>query len=341
MKVGVVGASGYAGGELLRLLSAHPFFDLTYIAAGSAAGSPIMAMHPQLVIFAKQSFEPTDVTLMNACDLLFFALPHGESAKFVSSIAPSTKIVDLGADFRLLRSEAWERYYDGKHAGSWVYGMPEIAGQRDRIVRADRVANPGCYATAISLAAAPAVASGLIDASDIVVVAASGTTGAGRKLAPNLLASEVMGSLSSYKFGGIHQHTPEIEETLQAIAQSTVRISFTPILAPMPRGILATTTAKMLTEHSAKDVHDMYQEYFSSSPFVTVLPEGTMPQTAATIGSNSVMMQVAVDHHSNRLIVSSALDNLGKGAASQAIQNANLMCKLDETTGLSGSGLGA
>jgi len=337
MRVGVVGASGYAGGELLRLLTSHPLFDLTYIAAGSAAGSSIISSHPQLVSFKEKVFEPTDAELMNACDLIFFALPHGESAKFVPVISSLTKIVDLGADFRLRSARSWRQYYDGEHAGTWVYGLPEIADNRDRIALAERVANPGCYATAISLAAAPAISHGLIDASDIVVVAASGTTGAGRKLAPNLLASEVMGSLSSYKFGGVHQHTPEIEETLAAITDSTVRVSFTPILAPMPRGILATTTAKMLTDYSSKDIHGIYQEYFADSPFVTVLPEGSLPQTAATVGSNSVMMQVAVDRHSNRLIVSSALDNLGKGAASQAIQNANLMYQLNETIGLSGS----
>jgi N-acetyl-gamma-glutamyl-phosphate reductase len=337
MKVGVVGASGYAGGELLRLLSSHEHFDLTYIAAGSAAGSSIISLHPQLVSFQEQLFEPTDVKLMNACDLIFFALPHGESSKLVSAISSSTKIVDLGADFRLRSAQSWGQYYDGEHAGSWVYGLPEIAGNRDRIARSERVANPGCYATAISLAAAPAIAHGLIDSSDIVVVAASGTTGAGRKPAPNLLASEVMGSISSYKFGGVHQHTPEIEEALASIADSTVRVSFTPMLAPMTRGILATTTATMLSDHSTVEIHALYREYYAGSPFVTVLPAGTMPQTVGTIGSNNALMQVAVDHHSNRLIVSSALDNLGKGAASQAIQNANLMCQFDETTGLSGN----
>ena len=244
MRVGVVGASGYAGGELLRLLAQHPTFVPEYIAAGSSAGEPITSIHSHLSAYSNQVFAATDVAQMNTLDLLFLALPHGESAHIAQQISPSVKIVDLGADFRLNSSESWKKYYGSDYAGRWIYGLPEIPNQREVIAKATRIANPGCYATAIALAAAPAVRGGVIDSSDIVVVAASGTTGAGRSTKISLSASEIMNSMVSYKFGGVHQHTPEIEETLQLLTSSPVTISFTPILAPMPRGILATVTAK-------------------------------------------------------------------------------------------------
>jgi N-acetyl-gamma-glutamyl-phosphate reductase len=201
------------------------------------------------------------------------------------------------------------------------------------------VANPGCYATSISLGIAPAV--GLIDVSDIVVVAASGTTGAGRSAKINLIASEVMGSLTSYKFGGVHQHTPEIEQAISALANKPAKISFTPILAPMPRGILSTITAKLNQSITTQQAHALYVTAYESEFFVDVLPLGQMPKTSALTGSNKVQIQVAVDDHTNRLIISVAIDNLGKGAAGQAIQNANLICGLPEEAGLSLDGLGA
>jgi len=341
MKIGVIGASGYSGGELLRLLTKHPDFTLDYIAAGSQAGSLITDVHPHLIPFAGQKFEVTELTRMNQCDLLFFALPHGESAKWISQLNQEIKVVDLGADFRLASADSWEKYYGGTHAGTWIYGLPEIPGQRAKIAVAQRIANPGCYATTIALAAAPALSHGLIEADDIVVVAASGTTGAGKKPSNYLLASEVMGSLSSYKFGGTHQHTPEIEETLTAVAGTPAKISFTPILAPMPRGILATVTAKLIKPLDSSQAQELYKEFYTAEEFVTVLSENALPHTSAVVGSNSVLIQVAVDAHANRLIISAALDNLGKGAASQAIQNANIITGLPENTGLTSIGLGA
>ena len=341
MKIGVIGASGYSGGELLRLLLKHPTFIFEYIAAGTQAGSFITDLHPQLIPLSGQKFEATEVAPMNECDLIFFALPHGESAKLISQIDSDIKVVDLGADFRLASSNSWEKYYGGAHAGTWVYGLPEIPGQREKIANAQRIANPGCYATTIALAAAPALSHGLIDADDIVVVAASGTTGAGRKATDYLLASEVMGSLSSYKFGGTHQHTPEIEETLAAVANAPTKISFTPILAPMPRGILATVTARLVKPLDTASAQKLYQDYFATEEFVTVLSGNALPHTSSTIGSNSVLIQVAVDTHTNRLIISAALDNLGKGAASQAIQNANIISGLPENIGLTSIGIGA
>ncbi len=338
MKVGVVGASGYAGGELLRLLANHPRFELSYIAAGSNAGEPITSIHSHLTNFSNQTFSSTSVDEVNNCDLIFLALPHGESAALIKGVKESLKVVDLGADFRLKNPKSWIKYYNGQHAGTWVYGLPEIPGQRSKIKLESRVANPGCYATAISLAIAPAIANKAIETGDIVVVAASGTTGAGRTSKVNLSASEIMNSMSSYKFGGVHQHTPEIEESLSAISADDVKISFTPILAPMPRGILATVTAK--TSKSAEEIRSHYEVAYKNEKFVALLPSGQLPETSSLIGSNGVQMQVAVDSHTSRLVVSVAIDNLGKGAAGQAIQNANLISGFDETLGLSAMGIG-
>ncbi len=346
MKIGVVGASGYSGGELISLLLKHPNFKIAYLAAGAQAGSLIAQVHPQLSSLGAARFEATELHRMNQCELLFFALPPGESAKLIASLNPQVKVVDLGADFRLSSSTAWERYYGGVHAGTWTYGLPEIPGQRGAIINSNRVANPGCYATAIALAAAPALSQGVIVGEDIVVVAASGTTGAGRRASTNLLASEIMGSLTSYKFGGVHQHTPEIEETLSKVAGSGVTISFTPILAPMPRGILATVTAKLNKsftnpQFATRQAHELYRDFYAQELFVTVLEETLLPKTSAVVGSNGVQIQVAVDSHTDRLIISVAIDNLGKGAASQAIQNANLISGFPEASGLSAIGLGS
>ena len=341
MKIGVVGASGYSGGELLRLLSSHPHFQVEYIAAGSQAGASITSVHPQLVNYADRAFEATEISQMNKCELLFFALPHGESAKLIAEVDSKIRIVDLGADFRLESPTSWDKYYGGEYAGAWVYGLPEIPGQREKISSATRVANPGCYATAIALAAAPALHSKIIDGSDIVVVAASGTTGAGRKASTNLLGSEIMGSLTSYKFGGVHQHTPEIEQTLSSLGDGDVKISFTPILAPMPRGILATVTAKLKSNLKTADVQEMYRNFYNGEEFVSVLASNQLPKTSAVLGSNSAQIQVAVDEHTNRIVISAVIDNLGKGAASQAIQNANLISGFPENAGLSSQGIGS
>jgi N-acetyl-gamma-glutamyl-phosphate reductase len=258
----------------------------------------------------------------------------------IAKIPAHVKIVDLGADFRLEDPAQWEKYYGGKYAGSWVYGLPELApGQREAIKNENKVANPGCYATSISIGIAPAL--NLVDVSDIVVVAASGTTGAGRSAKINLLGSEVMSSLTSYKFGGVHQHTPEIEQALSAVAQKPAMISFTPILAPMPRGILSTITAKLNAPLTTQQAHDLFSRHYASEFFVDVLPIGQMPKTSAVIGSNKVQLQVSVDQHTQRLVVSVAIDNLGKGAAGQAIQNANLICGLAEISGLALDGIGA
>ena len=340
MKTAVIGASGYAGGELLRLLATHPVFEVAVVSAHSNAGEQVTSVHPQLQSYAGREFVTVDSIDFAPIELVFLALPHGESAALIAKLPSHLKIVDLGADFRLEDPGQWEKYYGGKHAGAWVYGLPELApGQREAIKNQNKVANPGCYATSISLGIAPAIS--LIDSSDIVVVAASGTTGAGRSAKINLIGSEVMGSLSSYKFGGVHQHTPEIEQALSAVANKEAKISFTPILAPMPRGILATITAKLTSAMTTEQAHQLYSKHYANEFFVDLLPAGQMPKTSAVTGSNKVQIQVAVDQHSNRLVVSVAIDNLGKGAAGQAIQNANLICGLSEISGLALDGIGA
>ena len=338
MRVGVVGGSGYAGGELLRLLSGHSQFSVEYIAAGSNAGEEITSVHSHLTTLSGRKFQGTESSSINKLDLVFLALPHGESSALVREIDEKVKIVDLGADFRLHDANQWKKYYGGGHAGHWCYGLPEVPGQREKIRASHRVANPGCYATAIALASAPAIASGAIDGSDIVVVAASGTTGAGRSTKISLSASEIMNSMTSYKFGGVHQHTPEIEQTLSALTGDAVKISFTPVLAPMPRGILATITARTSKDHVA--LRAIYDNAYREERFITILPEGQLPETSSLTGSNSVHIQVAVDSHTSRAIISAAEDNLGKGAAGQAIQNANLMCGYAEEEGLPVMGIG-
>jgi N-acetyl-gamma-glutamyl-phosphate reductase len=338
MRVGIVGASGYSGGELLRYLAGHPFFEVDFIAAGSNAGQPIDSVHPHLNHLSGRDFESLSLSRANEVELLFIALPHGESSKIVSHLDPHVKVVDLGADFRLQEKGAWERYYGGEYAGSWVYGLPELPSQREKISQATRIANPGCYATAIILAAAPMVAASAIESSDITVVAASGTTGAGRSAKTNLLASEVMGALTSYKFGGIHQHTPEIEQALSSLGSKSL-ISFTPILAPMPRGILATVTAKT-SLRSNEAVMELFTDFYRDEEFVHVLGK-SMPKTSSVVGSNNLQISVAFDAHTSRWIASAAIDNLGKGAAGQAIQNANLMAGFPENSGLSKPGIGS
>lgn len=338
MKIGVVGASGYAGGELLRLLADHQEFEAVYIAAGSHAGEQITDIHSHLTHYSRQRFAETSTAGINACDLVFLALPHGESAKLVGEISTKVKVVDLGADFRLSSKESWLKYYNDSYAGNWLYALPELPEKRKAIAASTRISNPGCYATAIALAAAPAVRSGGIDVSDLVVVAASGTTGAGRSSKINLSASEIMNSMTAYKFGGVHQHTPEIEESLGALTEKEVKISFTPLLAPMPRGILATITSK--TTMSEEQMRSIYQEAYANEYFVTLLEPGKLPETSSLIGSNAAHMQIAVDEHTSRAVISVAIDNLGKGAAGQAIQNANIMCGFNEALGLSAMGIG-
>jgi N-acetyl-gamma-glutamyl-phosphate reductase len=344
-RVAVAGASGYAGGELLRLLAGHPDLEIGPLSANSNAGTPVTAAHPQLTGHPGLEgavFSGTDPDVLADADLLFTALPHGESAQLAARLPAQLRVVDLGADFRLADPDAWAAYYPTPYAGQWAYGLPELPGARDAIRAAATVAAPGCYATASILALAPLLAAGLAEPADIVIVAASGTSGAGRSPRPDLLATEIMGSMSAYQVGGTHRHTPEIEQNIDAEraglpASAPVSVSFTPTLAPMARGILATCTAR--SAEPASQLREALRAAYDPEPFVHVLPEGRWPVTGATLGSNAAHLQVAADPHAGRAVVICALDNLVKGAAGQAVQIANLMLGLPETAGLTAYGV--
>jgi N-acetyl-gamma-glutamyl-phosphate reductase len=338
IRTAVVGASGYSGGELLRLIDAHPLLEVGALVAGGNAGRPLGELHPQLVSLADRVLQDASSAELAEAELVFLALPHGTAGPIVDALPEQTSIVDIGADFRLADQADWDRWYGGPHSGTWPYGLPELPGAREVISSARRVANPGCYATAVQLAFAPLLSAGLIEPTDLVVVAGSGTSGAGRGATVGLLATEVMGDLSPYKVGGAHRHIGEIRQSLRTIAGADVTLSFTPLLVPMPRGILATCTAKLRPGVDATALRAAFAGS-ADAPFVTLLPEGQLPHTAATAGSNSVHLQVAADTDPGRAVVLVALDNLVKGAAGQAIQNANLMLGLPETTGLPRNGI--
>jgi N-acetyl-gamma-glutamyl-phosphate reductase len=329
VRVAVAGASGYAGGEVLRLLAGHAAMEIVAVTAHGRAGAHIAEVHPHLSWVADLAMQPTHPDALAGADLVFLALPHGESAALAAALPPPVKVVDLGADHRLRDPAAWARYYGGRHAGAWTYGLPELPGQRAAVAAADRVANTGCYAVATILGLAPLIATGLASPRDVVVVAASGTTGAGRAAREHLLGSQVMGDLSPYKTGA-HQHVPEIKQATGAHS-----LSMSPVLAPMPRGILATVAALPARPGlRAAEVREALAAAYAGEPFVRVLPEGVAPHTAATLGSNAAHLQAEVDLDSGRILVTSAIDNLGKGAAGQAVQCANLMLGLPERAGL-------
>ncbi|HEX3922543.1 MAG TPA: N-acetyl-gamma-glutamyl-phosphate reductase [Streptosporangiaceae bacterium] len=345
-RVAVAGGSGYAGGELLRLLAGHPDLEIGPVTGQSSAGHPIAEVHPHLAgapPVAGRAFDTADAVAGSGCDLVFMALPAGESARLAADLGSGTRIVDLGPDFRLADAGAWARHYATPHAGRWTTGLPELPGAKDLIKAATRVAVPGCYATACIIALTPLVAAGLAGPRDIVIVAASGTSGAGRSLRADLLASEVMGAVSAYQAGGTHRHTPEIEQAInEATGVKDTTVSFTPVLAPMPRGILATATARLTSAADgdpAALARAALAQAYAASPFVCLLPEGRWPTTAAVAGSNGVHLQATADLRTGRATVVAAIDNLGKGAAGQAIQNANLMLGLPEAAGLSASGV--
>jgi N-acetyl-gamma-glutamyl-phosphate reductase len=343
VRVAVAGASGYAGGELLRLIAGHPDLELGPVTAGANAGAPVTAVHPHLPGLAGLTFTGTDPDRLASADLVFLALHHEESARVAARLPAQVAVIDLSASFRLSDPGQWASFYPGAHAGRWVYGLPELPGAREQITAARRVAAPGCHATTVILALTPLLARGLAEPDDIVAVSASGTSGAGRNPTHALLASEVMGSVSVYQVGGVHRHTPEIEQALAEATGVTPTVSFTPLLVPMPRGILATCTARLAHPASPGRRTDALRQAlataYAGEPFIHVLPEGCWPATASTLGSNAVHLQVAADAHAGRAVVVAALDNLVKGAAGQAIQIANLMLGLPEAAGLTANGV--
>ena len=342
--VAVAGASGYAGGEALRWLVEHPEVEIGAVTAGGSAGTALGAVHPHLRSLADRVLLETTAETLAGHDAVILALPHGHSAAVTRALDSHTVVIDCGADFRLRSESAWTTFYDTPYAGSWAYGMPELplAGGgrgRDALRGTARIAVPGCYPTAVSLALAPGLASGIVEGDDIVVVAASGTSGAGKALKPHLLGSEVMGSMSPYGVGGGHRHTPEIEQNLAAAAGAPVRLSFTHTLAPMPRGILATCTATVVPGTTAAEVREVWQAAYADEAFVHLLEPGTWPATGHVLGSNHLLVQVALDERAGRVVAVAAVDNLAKGTAGAAVQCLNLAVGLPESTGLLRSGV--
>ncbi|MFE0728868.1 N-acetyl-gamma-glutamyl-phosphate reductase [Streptomyces antibioticus] len=333
VRAAVAGASGYAGGEVLRLLLAHPEVEIGALTANSNAGRPLGTLQPHLFPLADRVLEETTAEALAGHDVVFLALPHGQSAAVAEQLGADVLVVDMGADFRLRDPADWERFYGSPHAGTWPYGLPELPGGRAALEGSRRIAVPGCYPTAVSLALWPAYAAGLAGP-EAVIVAASGTSGAGKNPKTHLLGSEVMGSMSPYGVGGGHRHTPEMIQNLSAAAGEPVAVSFTPTLAPMPRGILATCSAAATPGVTADALRAAYQKAYADEPFVHLLPEGQWPATAAVHGSNSVQVQVAHDAAVGRIIVISAIDNLTKGTAGGAVQSMNIALGLPEELGL-------
>ena len=340
----IAGASGYAGGEIARLLLGHPDLTVGALTASSNAGSRLGDIHPHLTPLADRVLLETTAETLSRHQVVFLALPHGASAAIVDHLAPEVVVIDCGADFRLADARQWQHFYGSRHAGTWPYGLPELPlplghKGREALSGASRIAIPGCYPTACTLALAPGFAAGLLEAGDVVIVAASGTSGAGKSLKPHLLGAEAMGSMSPYGVGGSHRHTPEIEQNLSAAAGQPVTVSFTPTLAPMPRGILATCTARVRRGVSSAEVRSAWEASYPDEPFVHLLPQGQWPRTADVLGSNNVHLQVALDERTGRVVAVAAVDNLTKGTAGAAVQCANLALGLPETTGLPTAGV--
>lgn len=344
LSVAVAGASGYAGGELLRLLAQHPDVEITTVTAFQNAGQPLIATQPHLRSLAHLTLQETTPEVLSGADVVFLALPHGRSGEITADLPDDVVVIDCGADHRLTDPAAWAEYYGGDYFGAWDYGLPELilggaqnngaARQRSNLVGSTRIAVPGCNVTAISLALAPGIAAGVIEPHDLVSVLAVGTSGAGKSLKTELLASEIAGSASAYQVGGIHRHTPEIVQNLSAAGGVGVSISFTPVLVPMSRGILATSTARLAPGVTAHDVREAWEAAYAHETFVHVLPAGQFPKSADTTGSNTALLGLAVDERTGRVVIISAIDNLVKGAAGAAIQSANIALGLPETTGL-------
>ncbi|HTX93760.1 MAG TPA: N-acetyl-gamma-glutamyl-phosphate reductase [Mycobacterium sp.] len=337
LKVAVAGASGYAGGEILRLLLGHSAYiqgrlTIGALTAAASAGSRFGEHHPHLTPLAQRVVEPTDHAVLAGHDVVFLALPHGRSVALAEQLSPETLIIDSGADFRLTDAVAWERFYGSAHAGSWPYGLPELPGARERLRGARRIAVPGCYPTAALLALLPAMAEELIEPA-VTVVAVSGTSGAGRAAKTDLLGSEIIGSARAYNIAGAHRHTPEIAQGLRAVTERDVTVSFTPVLIPTSRGILATCTAR--TRSPLSQLRADYEKAYHAEPFIYLMPEGQLPRTGAVIGSNAAHIAVAVDEAASTFVAIAAIDNLVKGTGGAAVQSMNLALGWPETAGLS------
>ncbi|WP_344784530.1 N-acetyl-gamma-glutamyl-phosphate reductase [Gordonia caeni] len=341
VRIAVAGASGYAGGEILRLLCGHPRLatgelEIGALTAGGNAGTRLGEHHRNLLPLADRVLEETTPDVLAGHDVVFLGLPHGQSAVIANALPPTTLIIDCGADFRLRDDAEWTRYYGGDHAGSWPYGMPELLDNRTELAGANRIAVPGCYPTVSILSIAPALAAGLVEP-QVQVVALSGASGAGRAPKVGLLASEVIGSARAYGVGGVHRHTPEIIQALSVVAGQPVDVSFTPVLVPMARGILATCTAR--TTASIDEIREAYLSAYADEPFLHLLPDGEFPETGSVVGSNAIQVGLAVDERAGMLVAVGAVDNLTKGTGGAAVQSMNLALDWGETEGLTTVGL--
>ena len=345
--VAVSGASGYAGGEILRLLAAHPDIEIRTVTAHSNAGQPLIDHQPHLPSLAHLTLADTTPEVLAGHDIVFLALPHGQSGQYTDALGDVPLVIDAGADHRLSSQAAWDAFYGGVFHEPWVYGVPELpvggGTQREALVGASRIAAPGCNASTVSLSLAPGVAAGVIDPDDIVSVLAVGPSGAGKSAKTHLLASEILGSANPYAVGGTHRHIPEIRQALLAAAPSAdpaeVRISFTPVIVPMSRGILATSSAPIADGVTDAQIRAAWEDAYGEEIFVRLLPAGQFPRTADVLGANTALLGLAIDRAANRVVVVAAVDNLVKGTAGAAVQSMNIALGLPETTGLTVNGV--
>jgi N-acetyl-gamma-glutamyl-phosphate reductase len=341
--VAVAGASGYAGGELLRLLAGHPEFEIRTVTANSNAGQRLIDVQPHLRSLAHLELIDTTPESLAGHDVVFLALPHGKSGELTAHLADDVLVVDCGADHRLESRSDWADFYGGDFYGSWAYGVPELpiigGAQRDNIVNQRRIAAPGCNASTVALALAPGIRAGVIDSHDIVAVLAVGPSGAGKSLKLPNLASEVLGSANPYAVGGGHRHIPEIKQSIRWAGGTSPTISFTPVIVPMARGILATVTARIAKNTTSADIRKAWEHAYAGEPFVQLLPEGKFPRTGDVVGANTALIGLAVDEAAGRVVTVTAVDNLVKGTAGAAIQSANVALGLPETMGLAVNGV--
>lgn len=342
--VAVAGASGYGGGELLRLLAGHPEFEVRTVTAHSQAGQSLRRVHPHLASYGDITLQPTTAEVLAGHDVVFLALPHGHSASLAAQLPDDTLVVDAGADHRLERAEDWEAYYDGVHAGSWTYGMPELVladgtKQRAQLAGVRRIAVPGCNVTAVTLALAPLLHDRVINGDNLCAVLAVGPSGAGRKVHADLLGSELMGNMVPYAPFGSHRHIPEIRQNLRRAAGVETKLTFTPVLVPAARGILATCSAPLAPGADGTAIAAAYTRVYGDEHFIEVLPDDALPRTSDVLGSNRTQLAAGVDQRSGRAVVCAAIDNLGKGTAGAAIQSANLALGLPEHTALPVNGV--
>ncbi len=343
VKVGIIGATGYAGSELVKIIHAHPKAQLKVLTTKSYAGKPFWEVYPYLYKYIDLTCEKLDLpALVEQVDVVFTALPHGHAMPVGAEvIRQGKKLIDLGADFRFKDYNQYEKWYQVEHTArelleQTVYGLPEL--YREKIKRASIIGNPGCYPTSAILGLAPLVAERLLDPDTLIIDSKSGVSGAGRSPSVGTLYCEVNENIRAYNIG-LHRHTPEIEQELSAVFGQAIKLSFTPHLTPMNRGILSTMYGKLNREMDTGALRELYDTFYETEPFVRVLPPGMLPQTKAVTGSNCCDVAVTADPRTGRVVVTSAIDNLIKGASGQAVQNMNIIYGFDEAAGIDSPGM--